>query len=38
METRMALVPDTWDDPRDTPLTQIGDDALPADAEQEAVR
>lgn len=38
METRMALVPDTWDDPRDTPLTQIGDDAVPADAEQEAVR
>jgi integrase len=38
METRMALVPDTWDDPRDTPLAQLGDDAVPADADQEAVR
>jgi hypothetical protein len=38
MGTRMALVPDTWDDPRDTPLTQGGDDAVPADADQEAVR
>ncbi|MDX2853074.1 integrase [Streptomyces sp. PA03-3a] len=26
METRMALVPDTWEDPRDTPLPGIGDD------------
>ncbi|QTI90627.1 site-specific integrase [Streptomyces sp. AgN23] len=26
METRMALVPDTWEDPRDTPLQRIGDD------------
>jgi len=29
METRMALVPDTWEDPRSTPLGQIGDDASP---------
>jgi integrase len=26
METRMALVPDTWEDPRDTPLQRLGDD------------
>ncbi|CAL9676292.1 hypothetical protein [Streptomyces sp. enrichment culture] len=26
METRMALVPDTWEDPRDTPLQGLGDD------------
>jgi integrase len=38
METRMALVPDTWEDPRDTPLAQLGDDAVAADTEQEAVR
>ncbi|MFE0207358.1 tyrosine-type recombinase/integrase [Streptomyces sp. NPDC058985] len=24
METRMALVPDAWEDPRDTPLAQLG--------------
>ena len=29
METRMALVPDTWEDPRDTPLQRIGDDTTP---------
>jgi len=38
METRMALVPDTWEDPRDTPLVQLGDDAAPTGAEQEAAR
>jgi len=27
METRMALVPDAWEDPRDTPLEVLGDDA-----------
>jgi hypothetical protein len=27
METRMALVPDAWEDPRDTPLELLGDDA-----------
>lgn len=26
MQTRMALVPDGWEDPRDTPLVAIGDD------------
>jgi hypothetical protein len=25
----MALVPDAWEDPRDTPLAQIGDDWEP---------
>lgn len=30
METRMALVPDVWEDPRDTPLHLIGDDATPS--------
>jgi integrase len=30
METRMALVPDVWEDPRDTPLHLIGDDAAPS--------
>jgi hypothetical protein len=30
--------PDPWDDPRDAPLTQLGDDAVPADVEQETVR
>lgn len=34
----MAMVPDCWEDPRDTPPTQLGDDAVLADAEQEAVR
>ncbi|MEU5547277.1 integrase [Streptomyces sioyaensis] len=29
METRMALVPDSWEDPRDTPLQRIGDDTPP---------
>jgi site-specific recombinase XerD len=29
METRMALVPDLWEDPRDTPLELIGDDSAP---------
>ena len=29
MHTRMALVPDTWEDPRDTPLRRIGDDVAP---------
>jgi hypothetical protein len=25
----MALVPDRWEDPRDTPLEEIGDDIQP---------
>lgn len=29
METRMALVPDQWEDPRDTPLDIVGDDSPP---------
>jgi site-specific recombinase XerD len=29
METRMALVPDLWEDPRDTPLDLVGDDFVP---------
>jgi site-specific recombinase XerD len=29
METRMALVPDDWEDPRDTPAAQLADDTLP---------
>lgn len=29
METRMALVPDQWEDPRDTPLELVGDDSEP---------
>lgn len=29
METRTALVPDVWEDPRNTPLQLIGDDAAP---------
>lgn len=29
METRMALVPDLWEDPRDTPLELVGDDSAP---------
>ncbi|WP_394622407.1 hypothetical protein JNUCC0626_49615 (plasmid) [Lentzea sp. JNUCC 0626] len=40
METRMALVPDGWDDPRDTPLSQLGDDLhapLAADEDEVAV-
>ncbi|MER5915560.1 integrase [Streptomyces sp. NPDC001982] len=31
METRMALVPNTWEDPRDTPLAVLGQDVTPAD-------
>ncbi|MFJ5924670.1 integrase [Kitasatospora sp. NPDC092948] len=31
METRMALVPDTWEDPRDTPVAELGDEAPPFD-------
>ncbi|MFF1463388.1 site-specific integrase [Streptomyces sp. NPDC058330] len=34
METRMALVPDVWEDPRDTPLAQLGDDALAPGVEE----
>jgi hypothetical protein len=30
METRMALVPDQWEDPRDTPLDIVGDDSPPS--------
>ena len=29
METGMTLVPDAWEDPRDTPLQLIGEDAAP---------
>lgn len=29
MVTRMVLVPDRWEDPRDTPLEEIGDDIQP---------
>ena len=32
METRMALVPDLWEDPRDTPLELVGDDFAPPPA------
>lgn len=28
MVTRLALVPDRWEDPRDTPLEEIGDDTV----------
>jgi len=28
MVTRMVLVPDRWEDPRDTPLEEIGDDTV----------
>ncbi|MFD8381425.1 hypothetical protein ACFV2X_23305 [Streptomyces sp. NPDC059679] len=31
METRMALVPDTWEDPRDTPAAALGDEKPPRD-------
>jgi hypothetical protein len=34
METRMALVPDAWEDPRDTPLQRIGDDTRAPDGVQ----
>ncbi|MFZ3491933.1 integrase [Streptomyces sp. 5.8] len=30
METRMALVPDTWEDPRDTTVDVLGDETPPA--------
>ncbi len=29
METRMALVPDDWEDPRDTPPGELADDSRP---------
>ncbi|MFE9219648.1 integrase [Streptomyces lavendulae] len=29
METRMALVPDDWEDPRDTPLSVLGEERPP---------
>lgn len=32
METRMALVPDSWEDPRDTPPGQLADEARPGPA------
>ncbi|OEV19362.1 integrase [Streptomyces nanshensis] len=35
METRMALVPDTWEDPRDTPIMALGDEKPPADLPEE---
>ncbi|WP_329160517.1 site-specific integrase [Streptomyces sp. NBC_01717] len=31
METRMALVPDTWEDPRDTPLSELAGDGTEAE-------
>ncbi|WP_179382394.1 integrase [Streptomyces sp. SA15] len=37
METRMALVPDTWEDPRDTPVVELGDGTPPADLPEGAV-
>ncbi|MEU8100565.1 site-specific integrase [Streptomyces rubiginosohelvolus] len=39
METRMALVPDTWEDPRSTPLDELGtsEDAPAGMAVREAV-
>jgi site-specific recombinase XerD len=33
MATRMALVPDSWADPRETPLELVGDDHTPPDEE-----
>jgi hypothetical protein len=36
METRMALVPGTWEDPRDTPLPRIGDNTPPPGATEAA--
>ncbi|HEY9332325.1 MAG TPA: integrase [Streptomyces sp.] len=36
METRMALVPDTWEDPRDTLIDVLGNEKPPADLPQEA--
>ncbi|GHB57593.1 hypothetical protein GCM10010347_29670 [Streptomyces cirratus] len=35
METRMALVPDTWEDPRDTPLVNLGNETPPQDLPSE---
>lgn len=35
METRMALVPDTWEDPRDTPAAALGDEKPPRDLPEE---
>lgn len=32
METRMALVPDAWEDPRDTPVTVLGDEEPPLES------
>ncbi|MGW0908117.1 tyrosine-type recombinase/integrase [Streptomyces sp. NPDC002853] len=37
METRMALVPDTWEDVRDTPLDELGDESAPVDLTVAAV-
>ncbi|MFI5864667.1 integrase [Streptomyces sp. NPDC051546] len=36
METRMALVPDTWEDPRDTSVDALGDEKPPADLPESA--
>ncbi|MET8682424.1 integrase [Streptomyces sp. NPDC004647] len=36
METRMALVPDTWEDPRDTPVEVLGEEKPPADLPEQA--
>jgi site-specific recombinase XerD len=30
MQTRMALVPDSWEDPRDTPLARFGAESAPS--------
>lgn len=40
METRMALVPDTWEDPRDIPAAALGDENPPRDlpGEKETTR
>lgn len=38
MQTRMALVPDTWEDPRDTPLQRLGDDSMPLTSEAREAR
>ncbi|MFD0008245.1 integrase [Streptomyces sp. NPDC127178] len=37
METRMALVPDTWEDPRDTSVAALGDERPPSDLPEEEV-
>ncbi len=37
METRMALVPDQWEDPRDTPMDLLGTEEPPADLDQAQV-